>query len=621
MVKSKLKAGKEQTTLSEVGDRHYNAAQEGTHQAARRPPMSTTLKVRYFARKTLTKMQPLTPSSPADSVTLATSTSAADAAIACLTAQKTAWTQVSIADRITYLNRCITRVMAIAEPWATAACHAKGIDPSSSLAGEEWLVGPAAVLTNLQALVKTLTAEGQPQPVAMATRADGQQVVQVFPHSLMERLMWAGFRAELWLEPGKPATQGKSYREPPRPGHVALVLGAGNVSAIAPMDVLYKLFAENQVVLLKMNPVNEYMGPILEQALQPLIADGFLAIAYGGAELGNYLCHHASIDSVHITGSHHTHDAIVWGSTAEERAQRQIAHDPLLKKPITSELGCVTPILVVPGRWSAADIQFQARHVAGMVAHNASFNCVAGKVLVLASGWAQRQQFLEAVHAELAKTPARRAYYPGAQQRYQAFLDQYPQAIPLIPQADDIVPWTIIPDVPAQANEYALTTEAFCGVLAEVTLDAADAAAFLAAAVDFANHVVWGTLACTVLVHPSTRRQFAAELEQAIAQLRYGNIGINLWAAVNFSISSLPWGAFPGNSLEDIGSGSGSVHNTLLFDHPQKSVVYAPFRIAPTPLWFADHPNRLNVARRLTTLQGTLTWGDFLKFLLEAVRS
>lgn len=559
--------------------------------------------------------------SPVYPVTLPTSTAAADAAIARLTAHKTAWTQVSITDRITYLNRCVTQVMAIAEPWATAACNAKGIDPTTALAGEEWLVGPAAVLTNLQALVKTLTANGQPQPVAIATRTDGQQVVQVFPDSLMERLLWLGFRAELWLEPGKPATQGKVYREPAGPGHVALVLGAGNVSAIAPMDVLYKLFAENQVVLLKMNPVNEYMGPVLEQALQPLIADGFLAIAYGGAELGSYLCHHSSIDSVHITGSHHTHDVIVWGSTPEERAQRRAAHDPLLKKPITSELGCVTPILVVPGRWSTADIQFQARQVASMVAHNASFNCAAGKVLVLANGWAQRQQFLEAVHAELAKTPPRRAYYPGAQQRYQDFLHHYPQATALSPKADDIVPWTIIPNVPAYPNEYALTTEAFCGVLAEVTLDAADVAAFLAAAVDFANQTVWGTLACTVLVHPTTQRHYAAELEQAIAQLRYGNIGINLWAAVNFSISSLPWGAFPGNSLEDIGSGRGSVHNALLFDHPQKSVVYAPFRIAPTPLWFADHANRLSVARHLTALQGTLAWGNFFKVFLEAVRS
>ena len=91
------------------------------------------------------------------------------------------------------------------------------------------------------------------------------------------------------------------------------MLGAGNVSAIAALDSLHKLFAENQVVLLKMNPVNAYVGEFLEKALQPLIQAGFLAIVYGDAELGRYLCQHPQIETIHITGSHQTHDAIVWG--------------------------------------------------------------------------------------------------------------------------------------------------------------------------------------------------------------------------------------------------------------------------------------------------------------------
>ncbi len=562
-------------------------------------------------------------STPLSLIIPPTSASEAAAAIAHLTAHKAAWTQVSTGDRITYLNRCIANVLAIAEQWATAACCAKGIDPTGSLAGEEWLLGPVPVLMNLRLLVNALKANGQPKPVSVSTRAEGQQVVRLFPDGVMDRLLWLGFRGDLWLQPGQPASQGKIYREPGGAGGLALVLGAGNVSAIAPMDALQKLFAENQVVLLKLNPVNEYMGQFLEQALQPLIADGFLAIAYGGADLGSYLCQHCDIDSVHITGSHHTHDAIVWGSAADERAQRRAAHDPLLKKPITSELGCVTPILVVPGRWSNSDIQFQARQVASTVAHNASFNCAAGKVLVVASGWAQRQEFLDAVSTELAKIPARYAYYPGAQQRYQAFLQRYPQAVALTSRtanADDIVPWTVIPHVPTGADEYALTTEAFCGVLAEVTLKAADTAAFLATAVEFANETLWGNLSCTVLVHPATQRQYASEFEQAIARLRYGSIGVNLWAGVSFSLSSLSWGAFPGNSLENIRSGCGSVHNAYLFDHPQKSVVYAPFRIFPTPAWFANHKNLLNLARSLTQLQGNPTVRNFLSVLLEAVK-
>jgi hypothetical protein len=46
-------------------------------------------------------------------------------------------------------------------------------------------------------------------------------------------------------------------------GKVALVLGAGNQTSVAALDILHKLIAENAVVICKMNPVNEYVGPYL----------------------------------------------------------------------------------------------------------------------------------------------------------------------------------------------------------------------------------------------------------------------------------------------------------------------------------------------------------------------
>jgi acyl-CoA reductase-like NAD-dependent aldehyde dehydrogenase len=439
----------------------------------------------------------------------------------------------------------------------------------------------------------------------------------------MDRLLWWGFRGEVWIEPGHSATQGKIYRQASRDGQLGLVLGAGNISSIAPMDTLYKLFAENQVVLVKMNPVNAYMGPLLEQSFDALRRDGFFAVAYGGADLGRYLCQHPAIDAIHITGSHRTHDAIVWGETPRQQAQRQAANTPILTKPITSELGCVTPILVVPGAWSAADLRFQARQVASMVAHNASFNCVAAKVLVTARGWPQRQAFLAQVHQELARTPRRQAYYPGAHERYQAFLDRYPQAVKqgdgTAVAADDL-PWTTIPDVPAQPGEYALTEEAFCGVLAEVALEASDADDFLAQAVPFANEQVWGNLSCVVLIHPRTQRRYSEQLDQAIAHLRYGGIGINVWSGVVYLAGVTSWGAYPGNPLSDIQSGQGVVHNTYLFEHPQKSVLYAPFRIALTPIWFADHHNLRQLAQHYAALQAQPSWRKFFRVVLAALK-
>ena len=51
-------------------------------------------------------------------------------------------------------------------------------------------------------------------------------------------------------------------------GKVALVLGAGNIGSISPLDALHKLFNENQVVMLKLNPVNDYLEPHLSAALR-----------------------------------------------------------------------------------------------------------------------------------------------------------------------------------------------------------------------------------------------------------------------------------------------------------------------------------------------------------------
>src|SRR6185503_6520406 len=137
-------------------------------------------------------------------------------------------------------------------------------------------------------------------------------------------------------------------------------------------------------------------------------------------------------------------------------------------RPFTAELGCVTPVLVVPGPWSDEDVVFQARHVAAMVSQNASFNCNAAKVVVTARGWSKEKQFLDTLHRELAHQPARKAYYPGAKDRFRAFVDKYPQAQILGQDGEGIVPWTAIPGVSSDKGEYALTTEAFCGVLAEV---------------------------------------------------------------------------------------------------------------------------------------------------------
>ena len=152
---------------------------------------------------------------------------------------------------------------------------------------------------------------------------------------------------------------------------------------------------EGEVVVLKMNPVNEYLGPFMDEAFRELVRLGYFRVVYGGAKEGDYLCTHELVGSIHITGSDKTFDAIVWG-TGAEAAGRKRRGEPRNDKPISSELGNVSPIIVVPGPWTDEEIEFQATNIASSLTNNAGFNCNATRVIVTQSSWAKRGKFIDA---------------------------------------------------------------------------------------------------------------------------------------------------------------------------------------------------------------------------------
>lgn len=51
----------------------------------------------------------------------------------------------------------------------------------------------------------------------------------------------------------------------------------------------------------------------VRRAFAPLVEAGFFEVVYGGAEVGTFLTHHHTIESIHLTGSAATFDAVVWG--------------------------------------------------------------------------------------------------------------------------------------------------------------------------------------------------------------------------------------------------------------------------------------------------------------------
>jgi hypothetical protein len=524
-----------------------------------------------------------------------------DQAVATLEANRKAWVQTTVDDRIALLDELLTTTLAAAPAWTTAAAVAKGIDRDSPLMGEDWVSGPSVTLRNLRLLKETLEEvrdHGAPQ-VEFVTRHDGQVAAKVFPSGLLDQAMFPGFRAEVWLEPDVTleearASTARIYRPGGKDdGGVALVLGAGNVSSIAPMDVLYKLFVEDRVCVLKMNPVNEHLGPHLAAAMAPLVERDLLRLVYGGAEVGAHLSSHPQVDEIHITGSDKTHDAIVFGPGPEGR-ERKARGERLNDKPISSELGNVSPVIVVPGPWSDADVRFQADNLTSMLVQNAGFNCIAARVFITHASWARRRPLLDAIRDSLRAAEPRVPYYPGAVDRWRTFVEAHPQAEWFGPEGEDRVPFTFIPGLdPDDTDDVAFTTEAFCGVVGEAPLDAPRSVPeYIAQAVEFCNDTLWGTLSASIVVHPASLRDpaIAQAVDRAIEDLRYGSVVVNHWSAVPYGLVSTTWGAYPGHTDTDIQSGRGVVHNTKMLERPQKSVVWGPFRMPTTPVWF--HTNR-----------------------------
>jgi acyl-CoA reductase-like NAD-dependent aldehyde dehydrogenase len=540
-----------------------------------------------------------------------TAQSRIDEALAILEDHKREWVALDVDERIELLESLRDGLVEVAESWVEAAVQAKGMELGTSEEGEEWMAGPGTVLRNITLLITSLQDirdYGVPQlPKPAFARPDGQVVAPVIPANGWDRVLFQGFSAEIWMQPDVSLdrladTQAVFYRSPQPKGGIALVLGAGNVASIGPMDALYKLFVEGQVVILKMNPVNEYLGPFIDEAFAPLRERGFMRVIYGGVAEGDYLCNHPLVQEIHITGSDKTHDAIVFG-VGEEGERRKRAGERRNTRRLTCELGNVSPIIIVPGPWSSSDLEFQGANIATSVVNNAGFNCTATRVIVQHEQWEKREDLLDSLREAFDAAGDRKPYYPGSEERQRTFLEHHPDAEQIGAKGKGHVPWTLIPHLdPSDADDICFNMESWCGQTSEVALGAASVVDYIDRAVEFCNERIWGTLACSIIVHPKSMKdpEIADAVERAIANLRYGAIAVNHWSGLVYAMVTPTWGAFPGHPVDDIRSGRGVVHNTYMFEKPQKSVLRGPFRVSPKPPWFFTNKRGAEIGRKMT---------------------
>jgi aldehyde dehydrogenase (NAD(P)+) len=511
-------------------------------------------------------------------------------------------------------------LMQVAEISVQAGCKAKGIEFGSPAEAEEWATGPWGSVRQLRLIVeslKSIQSKGN-TPIGKVTKTVvGNLAVNVFPNNTIDSMLFKEVTVDVYMQPqvtekNLETDRASFYKNPDHQGQVALVLGAGNIGAIGVMDVLTKMFNEGKVCLLKMNPVNAYLGPFIEEAFQEAIKQHFFAVVYGGADIGRHLVYHPDINEVHLTGSNKTNDQIVWGSSGPEQLERMQRNEPLLKKTITSELGNISPVIVVPGSYTEKEIAFQAEAVAAAFTMNASFFCNAAKMMVMPKGWAGSSKFIQAIQKVCASVEPRQAYYPGAQDRWQALTQGRANVTQIGIPASGALPWTFITGLdPENESEILFREEAFCSVLSEVEVGNQNPVDFLEKAVEFCNNKLWGTLNTTIIVHPNSLKDPATKtaFEQAICKLKYGTVAINTFPGLSFVYASPPWGAYPDSSLDDIQSGKGFVHNTAMLEGIEKAVIRAPLTVFPKPGWFSSHKTAQITTRRIVAMEEHASWG------------
>jgi len=552
-----------------------------------------------------------------------------DEAVARVREAAPRWARASPQERIALARSMLRGVERNAARLVREACAAKGTALDTPPAGDEWLAGVYPALRLLRQLVRSLSLlmrNGNTPVGRIGETVDGRLTARVFPATTLDAGLFMGVGAEVHFLEGVTERdvherRARFHKAPDHSGRVCLVLGAGNVNSIAPMDVATKLFNEGKACVLKVNPVNAYLGPILEDAFAEAIAQGVVAIVYGGRDEGAYLAGHPSVDELHLTGSNATHDAIVWGAPGPERVARVARREPLLRKEITSELGDASPVLVVPGPWDDAALAFQAESVAGMVTQNGSFNCAAARLLVLPRGWRLRDAFLDLVVRFLGATPARRGWYPGARERLEGAVAGRAH-VRSIGGGEGTVPWTLVTHLDPAADDRAFSTEAFCSVLSETSVGSEDPLHYLESAVAFVNERLWGTLSAQVVVHPRTLADPAAgpAVQRAIRRLEYGTVAVNCFTGYGFAFGTTPWGGFPGQPLHDVRSGRGFVHNSLMLEDVEKTVIWQPVRQPVKPPYFPTHRTLHRLGPRMVALEGRRDLTVLPGLLVDALR-
>jgi aldehyde dehydrogenase (NAD(P)+) len=544
--------------------------------------------------------------------------------LAALAAAAVRFRGVDPADRARLARETARAVAAAAAEWAETAAGIKWPEPpggggsraAPAVLAEEIATGPLPTLRLLlltAAALDDVAARGLPRVcggprVEHAGAGVGSRIaVDVLPlggllDPLLDGVIWRGHRATVrCIDQGGVEAFLRAWRreaeERPRSGGLAAVLGAGNVTGLAAADCISQVFEHGRAAVVKLHPLHAPLVGVLGRALAPLAAAGLVRIFAGDAAAARGIVADGSVTHVHLTGGRGAFDALVRG----DRGPGVHGGAAALAKPITCELGNVTPWIVVPGRYTPRQLAFQADLVAASIAHNTSFNCIATKLVVTCRSWPQRGEFLAAIGRRLASLPARPGWYPGARAAWETVVGRPAPA-------DGTLPCVFRTDVDLAAHPECADREWFVPVAAETAVDAGDIEAYCVAAGGLARGLP-GSLAASVTEPPDLSRRDRERVENLVGHLPFGVVAVNGWSAVGYLLGNVPWGGFPGATVAEPKSGIGHVHDPLLLPLVQHTVVRCPLVESAVPPWVPWHPGGGRLSRGLVDLYGTIARG------------
>ena len=517
---------------------------------------------------------------------------------------------------ISLLEKTIQNIQGIAYFWATLSAEKKQILQKHK-EGEEWLGGPFVSILTTQYYIDYLKGD---TPLTVDNFNQDTNSYKVFPNKFIESLTFPLLKAEIRFNKNMSFKQIEEFRGFNRrigpTDNVTLVLGAGNVSSIPFLDTLFHLVAKRSAILLKLNPVNDYLLPVFEKVFAEFIDRGFISVVNGNLDTSRYLTKHRSIDTIHLTGSNYTYENIVYDRQLTDKERSLSTVTKTNKKPIFSELGNVTPIIIHPGKWTKSELKFQARKIATAKLNNSGFNCIAAQVIVLPKGWRSTEKLKKYIKFYLNKIGDTTSYYPGAKQSLANLKTN--ENYELINESSCSTPFMT---ADLDADEKYSSSEVWNTTLYFKELEYSDNESFTDISINYVNNELWGNLGVSVLIKGSKKNKNQHIVNKYKNELNYGTVAINEWSAIAFIIPTMPWGGYPGNKDNDIQSGQGYVHNAYFFESPLKGIVETNFRFSRfiDPPWFVNNKKAHRLFKNLTYYQADNSKINFIKLIFSTL--